>query len=389
MKIKARAEDFVVDEILDVPIEKRGAYGLYRLEKRHENTVSVLHEISKELRLPFSAFSFGGRKDKHAITRQHVTIKETRAFPRLQKKNYSLEFLGFLRKPMAPQFIKGNHFDVVVRDLGNDETQRADEGITQIKKYGFPNYFDDQRFGSLDPLYGFIAEKILKKHFNGALKIYLTRLSSEDRKEEKDRKKFFFENWGFWPACLEKATTPFEKMAFSHLNKVPKGFVPVLQKIPHEDLSLFYSTFQAYLWNTALEEMIRSKIKNSLSIHHGLAGDYLFYHSLDQGVDSFFKKLTIPTAASNIKWHDEETKKIYLQILQRHQLKLPMFNITKIRQAFFKTIERNAVVIPRPIRFEILNDDAYEGRQKLVLNFTLPRGSYATMLIKRIFSKLS
>jgi len=386
MKIKVKPEDFVVDEILDVPIQKKGAYGLYRLQKRHENTVNVLHEIAKESLLPFSAFSFGGRKDKHALTHQHITIKNSRALTPIKKKNYSLEFLGFLLKPMTPQFIKANRFMIIVRDLNDEETNQAQKEITQVQRYGFPNYFDDQRFGTFDIPLGFLAEKILKKHFNGALKIYLTHISSEDNKETNKRKNFFLDNWGHWSLCLEKASTPFEKAAFNHLIKVPKDFVFLLQRIPYEELSLFYSAYQAALWNEVLRELVRSKTKNLRAPVHGLAGDYLFYSSPDPDQDSFFKKLTIPTCSSNIKWHNQEIKNIYAQVLQEHQLKLPLFNITKIRQAYFKTTERHAVVVPKNTRAETSGDEIYEGRQKLTLNFTLPRGSYATMLIKRIFS---
>ena len=386
MKIKVSPEDFVVDEILDVPIQKKGEYSLYRLQKRHENTVNVLHEIAKESLLPFSAFSFGGRKDKHALTRQHITINNNRALAPIKKKNYSFDFLGFLSKPMTPQFIKTNRFMIVIRDLTEEEIGQAQKGIADVQQYGFPNYFDDQRFGTFDIPLGFLAEKILKKHFNGALKIYLTHISSEDNKETKKRKNSFLENWGHWSLCLEKAQESFEEAAFSHLIKKPKDFVFLLQRIPYEELSLFYSAYQAALWNEVLKEVVKFKAKKLQAPIRGLVEDYLFYSSPDPTEDSFLKKLTIPTCASNIKWYNLEIKNIYAQILQEHELKLPMFNITKIRQAYFKTTERNAVVIPKNTRVQTSDDDIYTGRQKLTLNFTLPRGSYATMLIKRIFS---
>ncbi|MEK6636046.1 MAG: tRNA pseudouridine(13) synthase TruD, partial [Planctomycetota bacterium] len=62
-----------------------------------------------------------------------------------------------------------------------------------------------------------------------------------------------------------------------------------------------------------------------------------------------------------------------------------MFNIRKIRQAFFKGIERKAVVIPEELSVDYSDDEIYTGREKLVLRFFLPRGSYGTMLIKRLF----
>jgi len=45
--IKSRPEDFCVEEIADLPLRKKGDFGIYRLEKEHWNTVGVIFEISK------------------------------------------------------------------------------------------------------------------------------------------------------------------------------------------------------------------------------------------------------------------------------------------------------------------------------------------------------
>jgi tRNA pseudouridine13 synthase len=63
-----------------------------------------------------------------------------------------------------------------------------------------------------------------------------------------------------------------------------------------------------------------------------------------------------------------------------------MFNIRKIRQAFFTGVERKTVVIPESLSIEHSDDEIYIGKKKLVLKFILPRGSFGTMFIKRLFS---
>ena len=386
MKIKVKPEDFIVEEFLDTPIEKNGAFALYLLKKRGENTVDILHELSRSLRLPFSNFSYGGRKDRHALTFQHITIKNKRLARRLEGRNFSLEFLGFLHRPMGPDLIKGNGFTVAIRHLSREEQQTSSEQIPIIAKFGYANYFDDQRFGAFDERSGFLAEKILKKHFNGAVKIYLTRIASEDEKGERERKNSFFKNWDDWTNCSKKAKTPFEKFAFNHLIREPKGFVFLLRKIPREDLSPHYSSYQAYLWNEVLRRWIKLEIKNRLKDYKGLLGDYLFYETIEPQEYLRWVKLTIPTPASHIKIAEEGIKKLYQEVLDENELRLPMFNITKIRQAFFKGVQRHALIVPEDLSFEFVKDEIYEGRHKLTLKFFLTRGSYATMLIKRIFS---
>jgi tRNA pseudouridine13 synthase len=47
--------------------------------------------------------------------------------------------------------------------------------------------------------------------------------------------------------------------------------------------------------------------------------------------------------------------------------------------------ERAALVFPRDLRVgEPVEDELYPGRHRLTLEFFLPRGSYATLLLKRM-----
>jgi tRNA pseudouridine13 synthase len=74
--------------------------------------------------------------------------------------------------------------------------------------------------------------------------------------------------------------------------------------------------------------------------------------------------------------------------MEANDLKDSVFNKVNLRRAFFKSFGRLAIVRPGGLRFDFLNDELYPGRKKLRLEFQLPRGSYATMFVKRIFSLL-
>ena len=429
IKIKVKPEDFVVEEVADLSFQKDGDFCVYRLQKRGWNTVDVLKNLSKKLNLPSSDFSYGGKKDKYALTSQYITIgrqgykqtthpvspplqggdeggvkkpwvmRRSSRFPsvvnsaeierliptKLDKENYSLSFIGLMDRPMGPDLIKGNKFHIVVRNLTEHELKSALNEIECVKKDGYSNYFDDQRFGSFDARQGFVAEKIIKKHYNGALKIYFSRIHPEDSKDEKEHRKFIYENWGNWQACITRATSRFEKEALNYLEKHPKGFVPVLQRISHEEMVLFFSAYQSHLWNEVLRKIIRSISENNLKISRGIAGDYLFYTCLDDKNKGYLSRLIIPMPASNIRMPDTFTETLYSEVLKENDIKSPMFNIRKIRQAFFKGIERKAVVIPEELSVDYSEDEIYQGKKKLVLDFFLPRGCFGTIFIKRIF----
>ncbi len=65
--------------------------------------------------------------------------------------------------------------------------------------------------------------------------------------------------------------------------------------------------------------------------------------------------------------------------IDRDKLKLRAF-----KEVFFSKGERNVLCMPMGLQHEDGADEHNTGRQKLVLAFELPRGSYATLIVKRI-----
>ncbi|KKO20783.1 MAG: tRNA pseudouridine(13) synthase TruD [Candidatus Brocadia sp.] len=426
IKVKARPEDFIVEEVADLPFQRDGNFCVYLLKKRGWNTVDILKMLSRKLNIPYASFSYGGKKDKYALTSQYITIARqipstsqgkdfvvgvqpndkggmkrpwikspnstlTHAYSvpsKIDEENYSTSLVGCMDRPMGPDLITGNRFQIAVRNLTDDDLASALGEIDLVKQDGYPNYFDDQRFGSFDARQGFIAEKILKKHYSGALKIYFSGIHPEDSKEEKEHRKFFYENWGNWRVCLTRATSKFERETFRYLEKHPKGFIPILQRISHEKMVLFFSAYQSHLWNEVLRKILRHSEQGEescLKISRGIAGDYILYTQLDDRNKAYLSGLIIPMPASNIRMPDAFTKNLYAEVLKENNLKSSLFNIRKIRQAFFKGIERRAIVTPEDLSVDSAEDEIYQGRKKLALKFFLPRGCYGTMFIKRLF----
>ena len=383
VKIKVRPEDFVVQEIATLPLVKDGPFRVYSLKKKLRNTVELLQEISRKSDIPFRDFSYGGRKDRYALTTQYIAIRSAKRVD-LQEENYSLQFVGYMQRPMGPDLIQDNHFEVSVRKLKPDQIAKAQDEIKKIASFGYPNYFDDQRFGSFDSRQGFLAEKLLKQQFNGALKIYLTSIRPVDEKEERQRKQFFFEHWKEWETCRLHAKTRTEAESFDHLIHKPAGFLEELKKMPRNELSTYISAYQSYLWNEVLRRFIKAALSGPFQSCEGAAGEYCFYTDVDATNLRYLDKVYIPTPGARLKINDEIVKAIYARVLSDNGIKLSMFNKMKLRQAFFKPFERKAVIKPIELTSECLDDEIYEGYKKLRLKFALPRGSYATLFIKRI-----
>lgn len=384
MKIKTVPGDFIVKEIACLDLRDKGSFGCYCLEKSGWNTIELLKHLAKKLSIPFDAIAYGGRKDRQALTWQYITIKGPKVF--IPASNtYKLKFIGFTDRPMGPDLIKANDFKIICRDIDPGQEQGIEESIRCVLAQGFPNYFDDQRFGSYDPLDGFLAEKLLKGHFNGALRILLTLSSLDDPPAEKKRKTFLRGHWGAWEQCLKVSATEFEKRCFSHLAKDPKGFLPLLKMVPRSDLSFHFSVYQSHLWNKLLGRIINDLVKNEALRAAGKAGDYLFYTQLDDEKFGYLKNLMIPLACAKTKMPDALSASLYAGILAQEGIRQGMFNSMKVRQSFFCRAYRNALALPEDFFFEWAADGAGRKKKKLTLSFRLAAGCFATMLVKRIF----
>lgn len=384
--IKATPEDFKVKELATLPLAKEGAFSVYLLEKRGWNTIDALREISKASNVPSKFFSYGGKKDRHASTIQFIAIEGPR-IKDFATDAMTLTFQGFMDRPMGPDLIEGNQFEIAVRQLDKKTAQAVLVNAQRIHDQGFPNYFDDQRFGSYDVQQGFLAEKILLGHLNGAVKIYMTSVYSGDPKAEQQRRLFFFENWKDWKACASRAHTEFEKFAFEELKKGEKAALAVLNQIPKEEMSLYFSAYQSFLWNQTASLVVQEIIGEKIERIQGAAGDYIFYQDIAGDVSRHLRTMIIPTAAHNTKMKDEISGRAYARILEERGVRTSMFNKLKVRRAFFKATDRPLIVFPSNFDANIGDDDLYPGKRKAVLKFILPRGSYATMLIKYLFHK--
>src|SRR3954471_3191068 len=101
MKLKRLPEDFQVEELPLVAGGDRGRFAFYRLTKRGMGTLEAVEAICRRWNLAGRRVSYGGLKDRHAVTVQYLTIIDgpDRA---LHETSFDLEPLGRLGHPYGP-----------------------------------------------------------------------------------------------------------------------------------------------------------------------------------------------------------------------------------------------------------------------------------------------
>ena len=255
MKLKCQPEDFRVEELPLVSPARGGRYAFYKLTKRNLGTLEAIELVCRRWNLAGRRISYGGLKDRHALTTQYLTIFDG---PRQSIDNpaISLEHLGELNHPYQPAHFRGNRFEIVLRDLGPTEAVRTLELVNSLESAGLPNYFDDQRFGSVGYSGEFIAHAWLKGDAERALKLALAEANPSDRSGVKGQKAVLRECWGQWSeakARLERSPT---RSIVTYLVDHPTDFRGAFARMRRELRTLYFSAFQSHLWNLILARTI-------------------------------------------------------------------------------------------------------------------------------------
>lgn len=73
--IRQRPEDFLVDEITVVEPDGEGEHLLLQIEKRNSNTEWVAGQLARLADVPRRDVSYAGQKDRHAVTRQWFSVR--------------------------------------------------------------------------------------------------------------------------------------------------------------------------------------------------------------------------------------------------------------------------------------------------------------------------
>ncbi|MHB8054218.1 MAG: tRNA pseudouridine(13) synthase TruD [Candidatus Aminicenantales bacterium] len=378
--IKAKPEDFIVEERADLPLSPGGRFAVYRLHKSHWNTADLVRQLARRFGLPPGRIAYGGKKDKHGQTAQYITIEDG-ADRSETGKDYRLEAAGRMDRPMGPDLIRANAFAITIRDL--TDLSEAVAAAERIRTGGFPNWFDDQRFRSYDLERGFFAEKILHRHWNGALQVFFTSITPGLSGRERARRRELFRLWRDWKACRAIAEGALEREVFDVLRKKPADFAEALHRLSEEEVSMQYAVFQAHLWNELLRRIFRAR-KIASAEASGREGPYLFWGKKAGEADlSALRALPLPTAAVKMDFPGRESEKLFSEILAEKSLTRAAFRTRELRRVRFQSFLRPAAVVPEDFRVvETGLDELHPGRKKIVLRFVLPRGSYATILVK-------
>jgi len=142
-------QNFVVEEVPLYPFSGSGEHLILKVRKKDLTTWQMLRSISDRVGVKLRDIGYAGLKDKNALTYQYISIPK-----RYEKalQNFSHPKIRIIettahKNKIKLGHLKGNRFFVRLKKVSPVEARRIDGVLEQIRKYGMPNYFGYQRFG--------------------------------------------------------------------------------------------------------------------------------------------------------------------------------------------------------------------------------------------------
>ena len=418
--IKNRYKDFIVKEITysgrvleineDYPptsysVETKDNYTTFNLVKINKDTFEAVRLISDALGIAPKAIEYAGLKDKRAISVQLASIKgnHVEKLKKLKLNDIFIRNINPSKYPVRLGSNWGNHFEVTIRNIELKEKKEIKELLATLRTNGFPNYYGIQRFGTFSPNSHLIGRFIVENEFKKAYdEFVIATYSSElpqSRKVREDLRK---------SSNLEKAYDAFpkglnyERIMIKYLIDNPNDYEGAINHLPKYLIKLLISSFQSYLFN----KMVSSRYKKGISLSIPAKGDILnilddengnitkikyLYNGLydkflQEAYDLNRAKIVYPLIGYNTNLDDYPTaKSLALEVLDEEGISTEIFNNNILKTYEFKGSFRPLITKPLGLKIlEYTKDDLFQNRYKLKIEFSLQKGSYATLLLREI-----
>ena len=148
-RIKSQPEDFEVEEIPAYEPSGTGEFLYLWIEKRGIGAEYFVRQVARRLDIPTQEVGTAGLKDRHAVTRQMVSVPLAAEpnLARLDGDGIRVLRVGRHGNKLKAGHLRGNRFRILLRDVAPDTPARLPALIERLRALGLPNFYGPQRFG--------------------------------------------------------------------------------------------------------------------------------------------------------------------------------------------------------------------------------------------------
>ena len=283
--LKSRYEDFRVEEVGSPPaLDKKGRFTVVKVTLSNWETNRFVGKLARVLGISKNRIWFSGTKDKRAITTQLLVIDAPLAkVASVEMTDVEIEVLGRSHQKLNFGDHSGNRFTITVRGCSDSDGNplEAKEAIARVNaifesmqlrlgKGKFPNWIGPQRFGATRPVTPVVGRHIIHDDWEGAVNAYL---GMEGIHQHPDVEKFrtHWRKTKDPEKCLEiiPKHLGFEREMLLHLKKKPEDWLGSFRTLPNNLQLMMVHSLQSEAFN----RIIATRLDKGHTLSKPISGD--------------------------------------------------------------------------------------------------------------------
>jgi len=379
--IKESPEDFLVSELPLYQPCGVGEHTYVEIEKAGITTLEAIRRLARHLGVQERDVGYAGMKDAVGITRQFVSVPRVAPESVLNAELPGMRVLSAARhgNKLKPGHLAGNCFRIRICEPAEHALEKAGEILEILRARGVPNYFGAQRYGAQGN-YPLVGRALLVGDGKGAVDAII---GMPDAVLD-ERWKAAIAAYRHGDLAESIAGMPgfcrTERDMLQRLARQPGAYDKALHAVNPRLRKLYLSAYQSSLFDRVLEERLDGfdrVMEGDLAYKHANGACFLVK---DAGAEAaraecFEISPSGPMFGCAMKWPEGLPLSIEEKVLGDEGLVLKQFDLPG---GLRMDGER------RPLRIPLQNPVAEMDGRSLVLEFSLPRGAYATSVLREV-----
>ena len=393
--IKVRTGDFLVEEL---PLYQPGGRGdhLYLfIQKEGISHSEMIRHLSQRFKVRDRDIGFAGMKDRSAVTRQLVSIhlpESERHAVDIDTDGLNLLWSDRHTNKLRRGHLQGNRFSIRIRDIDPLKAPQIQTRLRTLLRVGVPNYYGIQRFGYRCNTH-LLGEHLVKGSWEALASELLGAQGSQyPKRQVKAREHFDAGNYKdslhLWSRKEFAETTVLRNLIRG------ASFEKAIGRIPRPTLAFWISAYQSAAFNRVLDHRLENDLLDSVllgdvAIRSESRRQFIVHQEILQTEEFQEDIKALKVSATGPMWGG-------------HMLQPggePLRNEAGILEDIgFDTAALESCPAAergtrRPLRIPLSNIEIDSGVDThggyIRTAFDLPRGAYATVVLRELIDDLS
>jgi len=324
-----------------------------------------------------------GLKDARAVTKQYASAsrRQQDVKDKLVTKHCTLDLVGYTNKPITKGKLAANRFTIAIDNFHGNVQQCIDELQEYVDKNAMANFYGYQRFGSARAVTHLVGREIVKRNFRQAVDLFLGYSSEYESEQNKEIREMCRDSSNF--ANILQIMPGKMDLERTLINELMRSNDPVkaIRRLPITIRRLLVQAYQSYIFNRSLS----AAIKEGFDIVSPKQNDIYFSFEPNSAkitgmnrFDGSAKTMQLPAIplVGYAFRDDNRFSAIVKKIMEEEYVGIKDFYIKDLQEVSVEGGFRQAPMLC--IEFSHLLN------RSLQIKFVLPKGSYATVLLREL-----